>query len=124
MKNEEPEPLIETPKQWHVRNTVKQGFNVRKGMPQDTITVELVYGQKALVKGRDDVTRETIEGEVYHTLSGPTAETSMHEMAATLNRKSYIPEGTTTKTRADGYRQGRHDPNTLHQDFELPEQYR
>lgn len=66
------------------------------------VTVELVYGY---VDGNE------VRGETFHTLSGPTAFSSIKALAESYNKKGKTPpEKPKAKTRCDGWRQTKRTP--------------
>lgn len=101
----EPELIPDQPR-WLVRVTETIPVDNGKGIRKSTRTAQLIWGVANLVKGKNDVTREVINGDCHHELTGPTAEKSIRDMAERMNREGKLPPETKQpKTRMDGYRQ-------------------
>ncbi len=96
---------INEPK-WLCRVTDSTPTDNGKGIRVATRKAELIYGHEEDVKGKNDVTRTVIVGEVLHELTGPTAQQSIEALAKLYNETGKKPpEEKTIKTRLEGWRQ-------------------
>lgn len=96
------ELIPDQPKHWYCRVSETVPQDNSKGIRVATRKAELVYGVMETKKGARDVTTTTIIGEVHHTLKGPTASSSIEEMAKRYNIEGKLPPEKGVRVRADG----------------------